>query len=189
VTQAKAPRLRAMEPLVFPHRAGELYRQPSAGRQFCLQWRNDAGISLIRRHILFVPPETLNSPYKLLAADVNGDGKVTTADIASVRKLILGATNVFPAGLCAWCPPTMRSRTSSIHGVRPRHELLQLAERPHGPELPGRQTGRREQLLESATQPAIAAGLSSTAGKLRRASALTSPVPHPFRSVRRCSSN
>ncbi len=42
---------------------------------------------LISRHILGV--EKLDSPYKVIAADANGDNKVTTFDIIEFRKLIL----------------------------------------------------------------------------------------------------
>lgn len=54
-------------------------------------------ISLIRRHILGLA--NLDSPFKLLAADVNGSRGVTTADISLIRRVILGVTNIFPAGL------------------------------------------------------------------------------------------
>jgi len=43
---------------------------------------------LINRHILGI--ETLNSPYKMIAADVNNSRSVSTADIVALRKLILG---------------------------------------------------------------------------------------------------
>ncbi len=43
---------------------------------------------LISKHILAV--ETLDSPYKLIAADVNGSKSITTFDIVELRKLILG---------------------------------------------------------------------------------------------------
>ena len=42
---------------------------------------------LISRHILGV--ETLNSPYKVIAADANGSESVTTFDIVTLRRLIL----------------------------------------------------------------------------------------------------
>ncbi|GIV30786.1 MAG: hypothetical protein KatS3mg029_0137 [Saprospiraceae bacterium] len=42
---------------------------------------------LITRHILDI--EKLDSPYKLIAADVNRSGTVTTADIVELRKLVL----------------------------------------------------------------------------------------------------
>jgi hypothetical protein len=47
----------------------------------------------IQKHILGQSP--LNSPYKLIAADVNNSGSVTAADMSELRKLILGLTNEF----------------------------------------------------------------------------------------------
>lgn len=43
---------------------------------------------LIQRHILGM--ELLNSPYKLIAADINNNGSVSAADLTELRKLILG---------------------------------------------------------------------------------------------------
>ena len=55
-------------------------------------------ITLIRRHILGLA--MLDSPYKMLAADVNLSGTISTLDITLMRRLILGLTNSFPSG--AW---------------------------------------------------------------------------------------
>jgi len=49
---------------------------------------------LIRRHIL--GSDTLNSPYKIIAADINNSGTVTTFDIVEIRKLILIINTDFP---------------------------------------------------------------------------------------------
>ncbi len=49
---------------------------------------------LISKHILGIQP--LDSPYKLIAADVNLDGLVNTADIVLLRKLLLGVVSEFP---------------------------------------------------------------------------------------------
>ncbi|MBK8626913.1 MAG: hypothetical protein IPN86_15505 [Saprospiraceae bacterium] len=46
---------------------------------------------IIQRHILGL--QAMNSPYKLIAADANNDGKVTASDLTEIRKLILGVTN------------------------------------------------------------------------------------------------
>jgi subtilisin-like proprotein convertase family protein/propanediol utilization protein len=46
---------------------------------------------LIQRHILGLAK--LDSPEKLLAADVNKDGKVTASDLVELRKLILGLSS------------------------------------------------------------------------------------------------
>ena len=59
-------------------------------------------IALIRRHILALA--LLDSPYKLLAADVNDSGTITTLDIALIRRLILGLTNTYPIGLWRFVP-------------------------------------------------------------------------------------
>ncbi len=53
-------------------------------------------IVLIQKHILGI--KSITSPYKLLAADVNMDGKLTGGDILEIRKLILGKTNKFKSG-------------------------------------------------------------------------------------------
>jgi hypothetical protein len=49
---------------------------------------------LISKHILALEP--LNSPYKMIAADVDKSGSITTFDIVETRKLILGIYNSFP---------------------------------------------------------------------------------------------
>ena len=59
-------------------------------------------ISLVRRHILNVT--SLDTPYKLLAADVDGSGSVSTLDLSFMRRLVLGITNKFPVGLWRFVP-------------------------------------------------------------------------------------
>ena len=49
---------------------------------------------ILTRHILNV--ELLNSPYKIIAADINRSGTVTTFDIVEMRKLILNIYSNFP---------------------------------------------------------------------------------------------
>ncbi len=51
-------------------------------------------IVLIQQHILGI--EDLNSPYKIIAADVNNSGNVTTFDIVLVRQLVLNIITAFP---------------------------------------------------------------------------------------------
>lgn len=48
---------------------------------------------MIQRHILGI--EKLNSPYRLIAADVNNDQKISASDLTELRKLILGVVNEF----------------------------------------------------------------------------------------------
>ena len=84
-----------------------------AGRNFTItpNWTNNnssiSGITTldilsIRKHILGLL--SLDSPYKLLAADVNGSRSITSLDVSRIRKVILGLTNAFPAGLWRWVP-------------------------------------------------------------------------------------
>jgi hypothetical protein len=49
---------------------------------------------LITRHILNV--DLLNSPYKIIAADANKSGTVTTLDLVAIRKVILVVEDDFP---------------------------------------------------------------------------------------------
>ncbi|MBK7694840.1 MAG: T9SS type A sorting domain-containing protein [Saprospiraceae bacterium] len=51
-------------------------------------------ILLIQKHILGV--KELDSPYKLLAADVNNTKTITARDIADLRKVVLGVKDYFP---------------------------------------------------------------------------------------------
>ena len=62
-------------------------------------------IVLIRRHILVA--DTLNTPYKILAADVNNSGTVSTLDLVFIRSLILGTDTTFPGNrLWSFVPST-----------------------------------------------------------------------------------
>ena len=53
-------------------------------------------IALVQSHILGKSP--LKSPYKIIAADVNGDGKVTALDIVYMKRLILAIDTTFTYG-------------------------------------------------------------------------------------------
>ena len=50
-------------------------------------------VALVQSHIL--AKNILNSPYKIIAADVTGDGKVTALDIVYIKRLILGIDTTF----------------------------------------------------------------------------------------------
>lgn len=54
-------------------------------------------IALQRRHILGIV--ALDSPYKVIAADVNNSSSVTTLDGALIRRMVLALADTFPAGL------------------------------------------------------------------------------------------
>jgi hypothetical protein len=49
---------------------------------------------LIQKHILGI--DTLDSPYKLIAADANGSESISAVDLIEIRKLILGVIEEFP---------------------------------------------------------------------------------------------
>jgi subtilisin-like proprotein convertase family protein len=55
---------------------------------------------MIQRHVLGI--QTLDNPYKLIAADANNDGNVTASDLTSLRKLILGVANNLPNNQQSW---------------------------------------------------------------------------------------
>jgi hypothetical protein len=50
-------------------------------------------IVLIQKHILGL--QLLNSPYKIIAADVNNSQSITAKDVSDIRRLILGVTTGF----------------------------------------------------------------------------------------------
>jgi hypothetical protein len=52
-----------------------------------------ADILSIQQHILGM--QSLDSPYKIIAADVNSNGQITGADLVEMRRLILGKINEF----------------------------------------------------------------------------------------------
>lgn len=55
---------------------------------------NTLDIVFIQRHILGI--ETLSSPHKMIAADVNSDESIKPSDLLELRKLILGITTELP---------------------------------------------------------------------------------------------
>lgn len=66
------------------------------------EWLNGvttADIVKIQRHILGL--ESLDSPYKMIAADVNKSKSITAKDVSDIRKLILGITSAIP-GNTSW---------------------------------------------------------------------------------------
>lgn len=55
---------------------------------------------MIQKHILGLT--ALNSPYKLIAADIDNSQHISAADLVHLRKLILGVTTEFPTGQKSW---------------------------------------------------------------------------------------
>ena len=54
---------------------------------------NTLDIIKMQKHILGI--ERLNTPYKIIAADINNNKKITTSDILNLRKVILGEKESF----------------------------------------------------------------------------------------------
>ncbi|MBK9254658.1 MAG: T9SS type A sorting domain-containing protein [Saprospiraceae bacterium] len=75
---------------------------------------------LIQRHILGL--DVFNSPYKVIAADANNDGKVTAADLSELRKLILGTTIELPNNT-SWRFP-VADQTMNMDNVFPFVEMF-----------------------------------------------------------------
>ncbi len=59
-----------------------------------LEGVSTADVLAISKHILGI--DLLDSPYKIIAADVNRSGTITIFDIVQLRKLILNTIDVFP---------------------------------------------------------------------------------------------
>lgn len=55
---------------------------------------------LITQHILGI--KKFDSPYKIIAGDVDKSGKITTLDLIRLRKMILNITREFPNGNTSW---------------------------------------------------------------------------------------
>ncbi len=53
-------------------------------------------ISMIQRHILGF---AALDPIKLIAADATGDGRISASDLVDIRKVLLGKTPMFSAGV------------------------------------------------------------------------------------------
>jgi hypothetical protein len=65
--------------------------------QFPMNGVSTYDLVLMMRHILGIQP--LNSPYKLIAADANFSGSVSTIDMVEIRRLILGINTNFQNNL------------------------------------------------------------------------------------------
>ena len=74
--------------------AGNYTLLPSPGNKAPLNGVTTYDLVLISKHILGWEP--LNSPYKMIAADANKSGSITSFDIVELRKLILGIYDELP---------------------------------------------------------------------------------------------
>ncbi len=70
---------------LYPHKSNDTY--PANGVSV-------KDILLVQAHLL--GKSLLNSPYKLIAADVNNDGQITLLDIIYMKRLIMGLDTCFP---------------------------------------------------------------------------------------------
>lgn len=57
-------------------------------------------VALMSKHILGIAP--LNSPYKIIAADVNRDGDISGLDLLNTRRMILRLQTAFPNSTPSW---------------------------------------------------------------------------------------
>lgn len=78
---------------------GNYFVRPQLDTSDLLNGINAFDLILISRHILNLEP--FDSPYKLIAADANKSNTVTTFDIVTLRKVILGSLTVLP-GNTSW---------------------------------------------------------------------------------------
>jgi len=78
---------------------GNLYHLKPRNNALWLNGLTTYDLVLISKHILGL--QALDSPYKMIAADANKSGSVTTSDIVQLRKLILGILDTVP-GNTSW---------------------------------------------------------------------------------------
>ena len=57
---------------------------------------NITDVVLLQRHLVFL--DTLDSPYKIIAADVNGSNSINISDVVFLQRVILFLDNDFPIG-------------------------------------------------------------------------------------------
>jgi Secretion system C-terminal sorting domain len=89
-------------------------------------------IALISRHILGA--ETLGSAYKIIAADINGDRDINTADMIAARRAVLHLTTTFPNNVPSWrfVNGTYRFRNERNPLGEDFPEVVNIANAPRG---------------------------------------------------------
>ncbi len=55
---------------------------------------------MIQRHVLGIDP--FDSPYKIIASDIDNNERVSSSDIINLRKAILGINTTFPGNQLSW---------------------------------------------------------------------------------------
>ena len=126
--------------------------QIPAGASFAdmvaLKGKSDIG-DQINKHIL--QAQRLDSPYKLIAADANRSGSITTLDLVQIRRLVLNIANQLPNNVYAiivggvlnavLVPQLVRARSQADGGINhqnrgrnQRNRKQLLANRAHNSE-------------------------------------------------------
>jgi len=82
-------------------------------------------IVLIQKHLLGI--KKISDPFKLYAADVNKDKKVTASDILAIRKLILGSTKRFK-NTSSWIG--VPSNNPDLSGINTTEKIAELINAP-----------------------------------------------------------
>lgn len=77
---------------------------------------------LIQRHILGIA--TLDSPYKLIAADADNSGNISATDLIALRKLLLGIYEEFPNGQDSWRFPEKGQHFTDPEAPFPYNETI-----------------------------------------------------------------
>ncbi|HMO41120.1 MAG TPA: T9SS type A sorting domain-containing protein [Saprospiraceae bacterium] len=72
-----------------------------------------AGITVIQQFILGITHPLLTSPFQLMAADANCDGRITTADLFTIQRMIVGVYEQFPN-----CPSWVFLPTNMSHNLQ-----------------------------------------------------------------------
>ena len=79
---------------------------------------------MIQRHILGL--EGFDTPYKVIASDVNNDSKITASDLVALRKVILGIENTFPNDQKVWRFVDSKQTFNNINKPFPFNESFTL---------------------------------------------------------------
>ena len=80
-------------------------------------------IVLMQRHILGI--EFFDSPYKVIAGDINADWKISALDLVQMRKLVLGLYDKFPQNN-SWRFVNADQEFENIFNPFPFEELLEI---------------------------------------------------------------
>ena len=77
---------------------------------------------LIQRHVLGF--DEFESPYKVIASDIDNNEKVSATDIVALRKLVLGITPQYPNGQTSWRFVDARQEFNDVSNPWPYDESI-----------------------------------------------------------------